>query len=109
MKVPITNGQLLTLATSEQDLKLFLFEAMMQPKVKEFHKQNQFILHRLHESHQALIEKFFERNEDGSVKMTEEDPEKNILGSPIYKLGMTKELFEVEQKEWSLKEKTMEV
>ena len=115
MKTPITNGKLLTLSTSDSDLKMFLFEIMMQPKCREWYKRNTIIIKVLHESHQRLIDKYFERNEDGSIKYTE--AEKNwddeklaaFIPVPIYKEGMTKELFEVAQKEWSLKEKTMEL
>ena len=116
-KVPITNGKLLTLASSDQDLKMFLFEKMMFPKVAEFYKRNTIIIKSLHESHQRLIDKYFERNEDGSIKytaltgvsLTEKWHELDNIPEPIYKHGMTKEMFEIEQKEWSLKEKMMEV
>lgn len=107
--VPISNSKLLTLTTDENELKMFLFEKMMRPRINDFYKKNTIIINSLHDSHQRLIEKFFVRNNDGSIKYTEGDkiatPE--IYPEPIYKSGMTKEMFQIEEKEWSLKTKTM--
>ena len=117
-KIPITNGKLLTLTTSEDDLKMFLFEIMMRPKMNEFYKRNSIIINSLHESHQRLINKFFEKNDDGSLKYSEnlegyKDSDGNLVAgippSPIYKSGMTQEMFATEQKEWSEKQKTMDI
>ncbi len=116
--VPISNAQLLTLSTDENELKMFLFEMSMRPKVQAFYERNAINIKALHESHQKLIGKYFERDEHGQIKYTERVAGgKDLLGNmtqgiapePIYLPGMTKELFEIEQKEWSLRIKKIEL
>lgn len=93
---------------NEDALKMMLFEKMMRPRINQWRKENNIVSSGIHASHRRLVEKYFVI-EDGKVKMTQGDPKATlpIESTQVFREGMTKEQFDIEEKEWMAKEKTM--
>ena len=107
-KQTITQGQMLTLIYDENELTMMLFNKMMKPEIDKWRQNNTILSASVQASHRTLIEKYFVI-ENGRIKETLGDHTTTppTLPSKVYKEGMTEEMFNAEEKQWSEEKKTM--
>lgn len=104
--IPTTNAQLYELSQNEKALIQMLFSISMQPKVKDFWKNNSIRVQTMLRKKNEILQEFFVI-ENETVKMIKETVDGKEKDTPVFNEGKTMEGYEKAMKELMETENTM--